>query len=151
MINKRERCALALRAYQQRTGMSQTKMAKQFHVGHSTISNLMNARGVVSEKTMEMITTQCEHERYINIDNARERIRNFIEDHDPLPYGPYTVEDFARVIGEPTSVIEDFLSDDEKLMYRMAIPVINASCKLLGMNYAKIVSPLTASDYVVTE
>ena len=147
MIDKRERCALALRAYQQRTGMSQTKMAKKFHVGHSTISNLMNARGVVSEKTMEMVTTQCERERYINIDNARERIRNFIEDHEPLPYGPYTVEDFARVIGEPTSVIEDFLSDDENVMYRMAIPVINASCKLLGMNYAKIVSPLTAADY----
>lgn len=151
MIDKRERCALALRAYQQRTGMSQLKMAKQFHVGHSTISNLMNARGLVSEKTMEMITTQCEHEQYINIDNARERIRNFIEDHEPLPYGPYTVEDFARVIGEPTSVIEDFLSDDENVMYKMAIPVINASCKLLGMNYAKIVSPLTAEDYVVTE
>ena len=151
MIDKRERCALALRAYQQRTGMSQTKMAKLFHVGHSTISHLMNVSGVVSEKTMEMITMQCERERYINIDNARERIRNFIEDHDPLPYGPYTVEDFARVIGEPTSVIEDFLSDDENVMYRMAIPVINASCKLLGMNYAKIVSPLTAADYVITE
>ena len=147
MINKRERCALALRAYQQRTGMSQIKMAKQFHVGHSTISNLMNARGVVSEKTMEMITTQCEHERYINIDNARERIRNFIEDHDPLPYGEYTVADFARAIGEPDSLIEDFLSDDEKRMYRMAIPIINASLKLLGINYAKIVSPLTEEDY----
>lgn len=151
MINKRERCALALMAYQQRTGMSQTQMAKQFHVGHSTISNIINARKSVSEKTMEMITTQCEQERYINIDNARERIRNFIEDHELLPYGAYTVKDFARVIGEPTSVIEDFLSDDEKLMYKMAIPVINASCKLLGMNYAKIVSPLTAADYVVTE
>lgn len=147
MINKRERCALALRAYQQRTGMSQTKMAKQFHVGHSTISNLMNARGLVSEKTMEMITTQCEQERYINIDNARERIRNFIEDHDQLPYGAYTAEDFARAIGEPASVIEDFLSDDEKLMYKMAIPIINASCKLLGMNYAKLVSQLGPEDY----
>ena len=147
MIDKRERCALALLAYQQRTGMSQTKMAKQFHVGHSTISNLINARVLVSEKTMEMITTQCEHERYINIDNARERIRNFIEDHKQLPYGPYTVEDFSRAIGEPTSVIEDFLSDDENLMYKMAIPVINASCKLLGMNYAKIVSPLGPEDY----
>lgn len=147
MIDKRKRCALALMAYQQRTGMSQTKMGKQFHVGHSTISNLLNARIGVSEKTMEMITTQCEHERYTNIDNARERIRNFIEDHDPLPYGAYTVEDFARAIGEPVSVIEDFLSEDEKLMYKMAIPVINASCKLLRMNYAKLVSPLTAEDY----
>ena len=147
MIDKRKRCALALLAYQQRTGMSQIKMAKQFHVGHSTISNLMNARGVVSEKTMEMITTQCEHEQYINIDNARERIRNFIEDHDPLPYGEYTVADFARAIGEPESLIDDFLSDDEKRMYLMAIPIINASLKLLRINYAKIVSPLTAEDY----
>ena len=147
MINKRERCALALRAYQQRTGMSQTQMAKKLHVGHSVISNLMNARIGVSEKTMEMITTQCEHERYIDIDNSRERIRNFIDDHVPLPYGTYTVADFSRAIGEPASVIDDFLSDDEKLMYKMAIPVINASCKLLGMNYAKIVSPLGPEDY----
>lgn len=147
MIDKRERCALALMAYQQRTGMSQTKMAKQFNVGHSTISNIISARKVVSEKTIEMITTQCEHERYINIDNARERIRNFIEDHDPLPYGAYAVEDFARAIGEPVSVIEDFLSDDENVMYKMAIPVINASCKLLGMNYAKLVSSLGPEDY----
>lgn len=147
MIDKQKRCALALMAYQQRTGMSQLKMAKKFHVGHSTISNIMHMRGVVSEKTMEMITTQCEHERYVNIDNARERIRNFIEDHDQLPYGPYTVEDFARVIGEPTSVIKDFLSDDENIMYKMAIPIMNASLKLLGINYAKLVSPLTAEDY----
>lgn len=147
MIDKRERCALALMAYQQRTGMSQIKMAKKFHVGHSTISNIINARKAVSEKTMEMITTQCEHERYINIDNARERIRNFIEDHDPLPYGAYTVAEFARAIGEPASVIEDFLSDDEKLMYKMAISVINASCKLLRMNYAKLVSSLGQEDY----
>lgn len=150
MIDKRERCALALMAYQQRTGMSQTQMAKKFHVGHSTISNIINARKSVSEKTMEMITTQCEHERYINIDNARERIRNFIEDHDQLPYGAYTVEDFARAIGEPSSLIEDFLSDDEKRMYRMAIPIMNASLKLLGINYSKLVSPLTAADYTVT-
>lgn len=147
MIDKQKRCALALLAYQQRTGMSQLKMAKKFHVGHSTIYNIMHMRGVVSKKTMEMITTQCEQERYINIDNARERIRNFIEDHDPLPYGEYTVADFARAIGEPASVIEDFLSDDEKLMYKMAIPVMNASCKLLGMNYAKLVSPLGPEDY----
>ena len=147
MIDKQKRCALALMAYQQRTGMSQLKMAKKFHVGHSTISNLMNARVLVSEKTMEMITTQCEQERYINIDNARERIRNFIEDHDPLPYGEYTVADFARAIGEPTSVIEDFLSDDEKRMYRMAIPIMNASLKLLGINYSKLVSTLGPEDY----
>ena len=147
MIDKRKRCALALMAYQQRTGMSQTKMAKKFHVGHSTISNIISARRVVSEKTVEMITTQCEHERYINIDTARERIRNFIEDHDPLPYGEYTVADFARAIGEPENLIEDFLSDDENRMYRMAIPIINASLKLLGLNYKKIVSPLTAEDY----
>lgn len=147
MIDKRKRCALALLAYQQHTGMSQSKMAKQFHVGHSVISKLMNARIGVSKKTMEMITTQCERERYINIDNARERIRNFIEDHDPLPYGAYAVEDFARAIGDPASVIKYFLSDDEKLMYKMAIPVINASCKLLGMNYAKLISPLGPEDY----
>ena len=147
MIDKQKRCALALMAYQQRTGMSQLKMAKKFHVGHSTISNLIHMRGVVSENTMEMISTQCEHEQYVNIDNARERIRNFIEDHDPLPYGEYTVEDFGRAIGEPASLIEDFLSDDEKLMYKMAIPIMNASLKLLGINYAKLVSPLTSEDY----
>ncbi|MFD1485369.1 helix-turn-helix domain-containing protein [Lacticaseibacillus baoqingensis] len=150
MIDKRERCALALKAFKQHTGMSQRKMAKKFHVGNSTISNIINTRNVVSEKTMEMITTQCEHERYINIDNARERIRNYIDDHAPLPDGSYTVTDFARAIGEPARMIEDFLSDDEKRMYKVPLPALHVSCSLLGINYTKLISPLTAADYAVT-
>ena len=150
MIDKRERCALALQAFQQHTGMSQLKMAQHFHVGHSVISTLMHARMGVSIKTVEMVTTQCERAQYANLDNARERIRNYIDDHAPLPDGPYTVADFARAIGEPARMIEDFLSDDEKRMYKVPLPALHASCSLLGINYTKLISPLTAADYTVT-
>lgn len=93
---------------------------------------------------------QCERAQYANIDNARERIRNYIDDHAPLPDSPYTVADFARAIGEPAQMIEDFLSDDEKRMYKVPLPALHASCSLLGINYAKLTSPLTAADYAVT-
>lgn len=71
-------------------------------------------------------------------DYARERLRNYLEDHQ------IRTDDFGRRIGRSDKAIKNFLTGYPGL----GAPALHEVAKAMGITYAKLISPLTAADYL---
>lgn len=71
-------------------------------------------------------------------DCARERLRNYLEDNE------IRTDDFGRRIGRSDKSIKNFLAGYPGL----GAPALHEVAKAMGITYAKLISPLTATDYL---
>jgi hypothetical protein len=148
-IERRKHCATTLRAFQVITKQSQVAMSKELGTSRSIISDLMNSHENVAMPTLGRVEAKCEECKLARLDNARERIRNYIDDRSAAGEN-YTNLDFAHGVGLPVFKIVDFLSDNEERMYRFDFLEVHACARYTGIEYTKLISPLTAADYTVT-
>lgn len=77
-------------------------------------------------------------EERLKVDYARERIRNYLDDHS------IKRADFARAISRSPRYVSEFMSEHRDL----GPAALHQAAKVMGITYEKLVSPLTAADYV---